>query len=292
VRLVGLRQYISIGAPQLNGTPIATTSIASGSNGQTMPIVSGTVRVASVSGFPSSGSAVVATASGPVTLTYSGVAAGQLTGVNVGASGILFTGNTVTSTTWAANSQVSSYLEKQVTSPLWRFPDGNVSWHVMALPPNSQRPAFLGALPAGVTGNVTNQLPGYAFVSAKTPAILSLTSAADQASDNAYWPPNGGRPTGAPLTADLGNIHDIRFPWDSANSWHYSVDVPINPPCDVALYASVKQTNTATRTNPTPPANLSVLGPEDQFYLTYPSTAVYWRVAGSLVFSENEDRDQ
>jgi hypothetical protein len=35
-----------------------------------------------------------------------------------------------------------------------------------------------------------------------------------------------------------------------------------------------------------------VLGPEDQFYGTYASTAVYWRVAGSLVFAQDEDRDQ
>lgn len=193
-----------------------------------------------------------------------------------------------------SDSGVSSFFEKQVTSPLWRFPDGNASWHVMALPPNTQRPAFLGALPAGVSGNATNQLPGFAFVNTKGPAVLSLTSAIDDAADGKYLPPNGGRPFGAPLTGDLGNIHDLRWPWGSANSWHYSVDVPINPPCDVAMYVSIKQTNTATRNNPTVPegVNLSVLSPEDQFYLSFPTTAVYWRVAGSLVFAEQEERDQ
>lgn len=192
-----------------------------------------------------------------------------------------------------------TYFEKQITSPLWRFPDGNVSWHVMALPPNTQRPAFLAGLPAGVSGNVGNQIPGNAFVNARTPAILSLSSSTDGV--GAYMPPNGGRPYGHPLTADLGNIHDVRFPWDSANAWHYSVDVPINPPCDVALYASVKQTSTAARTVPAvppspvagaPAAGFSTLSPEDQFFLTFPATAVYWRVAGALVFAENEDRDQ
>ena len=197
---------------------------------------------------------------------------------------------------------VTTYFEKQVTSPIWRFPDGNVSWHVMALPPNPPKPAFLAALPTNVTGNIGNQLPGFAFVNTRTPAILSLTSAADNARADgaAYTPPNGGRPYGQPLTPDLGNIHDVRWPWNSANSWHYSVDVPLRPPCDVALYVSVKQTNVLTRNNPVLPEGVSasVLSPEDQFYLAFAnatetsSGAAYWRVAGALTFAEQEERDQ
>lgn len=214
VRLVGIRQYVSIGAPQINGT---------------------------------------------------------------------------------GDTQYTSYFEKPITSPRWRFPDGNVSWHVMALQPNIPAPAFLGALPVGVTGNIGNQAPGFSFVNnSGASSILSLGSSSG--GDATYTAPNGGRPFGVPLTPDLGNIHDLRWPWDSANSWHYSLDVPINVPCDVALYASVQQTNASGRNNPTPPAApegvaatsaFSALSPEDQFLLTFPTSAQYWRIAGALVFAEN-----
>jgi hypothetical protein len=191
----------------------------------------------------------------------------------------------------------TSFFEKPIVSPRWRFPDGNISWHVMALEPNIPAPAFLGALPPGVTGNITNQPPGFAFVNTQTPAVLALTSGTDVF----YGAPNGGRPFGKPLTPDLGNIHDLRWPWDSANSWHYSLDVPIEPPCDVCFFASVEQTDPTGRNNPTPPASpiagapaagFSALGPEDQFLLTFPTSAIYWRVAGALIFAENCGDDQ
>jgi hypothetical protein len=296
VRLVGVRQYLSIGSPQTNGTPAATTTVAKDAAGTTLPIVAGTLDVASTAGFPASGSFIIDTVTGPQTFTYSGNHNPTFDGVNGGLpGGVLFGGEVVTSTAFAAGSEYTSYFERQVTSPRWRFPDGNVSWHVMAMQPNTPTPAFL-VLPGGVTGNVTNQPPGSAFALANTPSILALSSAADAG----YTPPNGGRPFGNPLTPDLGNFHDLRFPWDSANAWHYSVDVPINAPCDIALFASVAQTDPEGRNNPTPPASpilsapsagVSTLSPEDQFYLTFVETAVYWRIAGALVFAENCGED-
>lgn len=296
VRLVGIRQYASIGATQARGTPVAATTVAAASNGQALPLVAATLNVVSTVGFPAGPSSIVInTAAGPQTFTYTAIGSGTtFTGVNGGTPGVLFTGNAVDSTTPAAGSVYNTYFEKQITSPRWRFPDGNISWHVMALQPNIPSPAFLGGLPVGVTGNITNQAPGFSFVNnTGASSILSLGSSG---SDSKYTAPNGGRPFGVPLTPDLGNIHDMRWPWDSANSWHYSLDVPINAPCDIVLYASVQQTFPGGRNNPVVPpspipgaasAGFGALGPEDQFMLTFPATSQYWRVAGALVFAEN-----
>src|ERR1700733_6962373 len=299
VRLVGIRQYASIGATQVNGAALASTTIAPASDGQTLPIVAGTLNVVATAGFPAGPSTlVVQTAAGPQTLSYTAIgSATTFTGVNGGAPGIvLFTGNAVRSTTLLPNGEYTSFFEKPITTPRWRFPDGNISWHVMALPPNVPTPSFLGGFPAGVTGNINNQAPGFAFNNTTGPAILANTSPGDAA----YVPSNGGRPFGVPLTPDLGNIHDMRWPWDSANSWHYSLDVPIHAPCDVLLYASVQQTNLETRNLPSVPvspiaasaaAGFNTLSPEDQFLLTFPASASYWRVAGALVFAENCQED-
>jgi hypothetical protein len=296
VRLVGIRQYASIGATQVNGTPLATTSVAVASNGTVLPLVGGVLNVGSTAGFPAGPSTIIVdTTDGPETLSYTAIGGPTtFTGVNGGSPGVvLFTGNVVDSTAFAPASIYTSFFEKPIVTPRWRFPDGNISWHVMALPPNVPTPAFLGGLPVGATGNVTNQKPGFAFDNTSSPSILSLTGKADGV---AYLAPNGGRPFGVPLTPDLGSIHDMRWPWDSANSWHYSLDVPINAPCDICLYASVQQTNTESRNLPSVPpspvpgsaaAGFGTLTPEDQFLLTFPTTAAYWRVAGALVFAEN-----
>ena len=299
VRLVGIRQYASIGAVQVNDSSQGSTTIAAASNGQSVPIVAGTINVASTSGFAAGpgDTITVITDSGAQTFTYTATTPTSFTGVSGGTSATLFTGDTVTGSTAGPANQYVSYVEKPIVTPRWRFPDGNISWHVMALQPNVPAPAFLSGLPAGVSGTIGNQTPGFAFANAMTPAILGLSSGA---SDAPYTPANGGRPYGVPLTGDLGNMHDMRFPWDNAQSWHYSVDVSIPTPCDIALYCSVLQTNISTRKLPKAPADSSVgtaawfatLTPEDRFMLANPDTSQYWRVAGSLVFAENCDDDE
>ena len=182
-----------------------------------------------------------------------------------------------------------SFFEFPITSPMWRFPDGNISWHVMVMPPNSgESGAFLGGVNAS---NVAGMPPGYAWDLSHTPAILALTNTPDTVG---YVGTNGGRPVGTPITPDLGNFHDMRFPWDSSQIWNDSVNIPITPPCDVAFFASVLQTDPTRRNNPRAPSGTGIayLSPEDRFYLTFLSTAVYWRVSGSLIFAENcEDDD-
>lgn len=288
VRLVGIRQYASIAGTQSNGPSLATTTVAPASNGQTLPIVAGVLNVVSTSGFPSAGTLLIQTPCGLQTLTYTAIGSGTtFTGVNGGCCGTLTTGDIVTSSVLAPSTAYSSFFEKPIVTPRWRFPDGNISWHVMAVQPNVPTPSFL----VGTAGNINNQTPGFAYNNTTSPSILG-----NGAGEVGYTPSNGGRPFGAPLTPDLGNIHDMRWPWDSANSWHYSLDVPINAPCDIVLYASVQQTNTETRNLPSVPpspvpgadaAGFSTLSPEDQFFLTFPTTCAYWRVAGALVFAEH-----
>jgi hypothetical protein len=301
VRLVGLRQYVSMGATQKNGTPEGSTTVAVASNGQVLPIVAGVLNVVATAGFPAGPSTLtIDTMIGPQLFTYTAIGSGTtFTGVSGGAPGSSLTLGDPVDGPLLPSSIYTSYFEKPIVTPRWRFPDGNISWHVMALQPNVPTPSFLGSLPIDVTGNINNQAPGFAFNNTSGPSILANTGM----SDTAYVPPNGGRPFGVPLTPDLGNIHDMRFPWDSANSWHYSVDVPINAPCDIVFYASVQQTNTDSRNLPSLPpspiacsdaAGFSTLAPEDQFLLTFPATAAYWRIAGALVFAENcqEDRQE
>jgi hypothetical protein len=65
------------------------------------------------------------------------------------------------------------------------------------------------------------------------------------------------------------------------------LDIEIEGPCAIELYASVQQTNPSTRpTIPTLTATqLALLPPEEQFVAAFPS-AVYTKIAGSLIFEE------
>jgi hypothetical protein len=87
--------------PSVYSTPLAVfpasavTSIASGSNGQSLP--QGTVFVASTTGFPASGNILVVTNFGPQLVKYTGTSGGSFTGCT-GGSGTMTTGGQVSST--------------------------------------------------------------------------------------------------------------------------------------------------------------------------------------------------
>jgi hypothetical protein len=163
-------------------------------------------------------------------------------------------------------------FRKEITSPLWHPFDGNISWHVMIIP-KTQRD----------TRNPSNA-DGFMYEDALSPALLYQSGAA---SGVGYVPPNGGRPWGRPIGASLGNIHDLRYRWrDEKAEW--ALDIPIPVPCDVALFASVRQNDPAR--NPSLvdtdiTQQFSALCPEDQFVVAYPTFAQYGTIAGSLVFA-------
>jgi hypothetical protein len=165
-------------------------------------------------------------------------------------------------------------FRKEITSPLWHPPDGNISWHVMIIAKTKM-----------VTRNVQNA-DSLMFRDAYGPALLYNTFAGPQFSPTAYAPPNGGRPWGKPIGASLGNIHDLRYRWRTGYL-EQMLDIEIPLPCDVALFASVRQNDSSTNPTVSLTANqFAALGPEDQFLYAYAATAQYGRIAGSLVFSE------
>ena len=162
-------------------------------------------------------------------------------------------------------------FRKQINSPLWHPLDGDISWHVMVIA-KTQRD----------TRNPANA-DGFIYQDALSPALLYQTAAP-------YSPPNGGRPWGIPIAASLGNIHELRYKWRADNS-EYVLDIPIPVPCDVALFASVRQNDPSLNPSVTDCAALGVLSEEDQFVSVFNSVAQYGSIAGALVFDESVGRD-
>jgi len=162
-------------------------------------------------------------------------------------------------------------FRKEITSPLWHPQDGNISWHVMIIN-KVQRD----------TRNPANT-DGIIYQDALSPALIYQTLAP-------YTPPNGGRPWGTPLGASLGNIHELRYPWRTERSERV-LDIPIPVPCDVVLFASVRQNDPTLNPVFTEATvvtrQFAALSPEDQFIAAYPASAQYGAIAGSLVFDQN-----
>ncbi len=172
-----------------------------------------------------------------------------------------------------AGSTVS--FRKEITSPLWHPQDGNISWHVMVISPGQRDHR-----------NPLNA-DGFMFQDSNSPALLYQTT-------GPYVPPNAGRPWGDPIGASLGNIHDLRYPWRTDLS-EYPLDIPIPVPCDVVLFASVRQNDPALNPVLSDAVNANqqfmALGPEDQFVVAYPTFAQYGVIAGALVFDQNIGKD-
>jgi hypothetical protein len=168
-------------------------------------------------------------------------------------------------------------FRKEITNPLWHPPDGAISWHVMIIN-QVQRD----------TRNPANA-DGFIFEDAYSPALLYQTAAP-------YTPPNGGRPWGTPIAASLGNIHELRYKWRADNS-EYALDIPIPTPCDVALFASVRQNDPSLNPTLVTDPELEGLSPqflalseEDKFLVAYSQFAQYGTIAGALVFDNNIGR--
>ena len=174
----------------------------------------------------------------------------------------------------------NTVFRKEITSPLWHPPDGNISWHVMLIPKT-----FM------LTRNVQNA-DSLMFRDSYGPCMLYETIAGPQFAPTAYKPPNAGRPWGKPLGSSLGNMHDLRYRYRQSQL-ERTLDIPVPLPCDIALFVSVRQNDPLT--NPCAgiltACQLAALGPEDQFLTSFCASAQYGRIAGSLVFDENLGED-
>lgn len=169
-------------------------------------------------------------------------------------------------------------FHREIKSPLWHPPDGNISWHVVVIG-KGQRD----------TRNPQND-DGLIYQDALSPALLYQTITGTAFAPTAYTAPNGGRPWGKMLGASLGNIHELRYPWRDSRS-ERALDIPIPTPCDVALFASVRQNDPALNPTLTDCAALGALSEEDQFLVVYNNYAQYGTIAGSLVFDQNIEED-
>jgi len=271
-RLVGIRQLVTIGQ---NIPVFIDTTIAPASNGLTLPQP---VINAATAGFPSNGTILVTTSAGVQVVSYTGITPTSFTGT-AGGTGVMSTGGLI-------QAVIANYpLELEVTSPFWKFVDGNISWHLRRVGPLYQN-----------TTATTRNAEGLQFLYGQTPALLFQRAPADL---GGYNPPYGGQPPGNVLVPDLATFHDLRFFWKTDDAWS-SLDIEFEGPCDIALFASVKQTDPTTRTPLVipPGVKLSTLQREDAFIATPQAPldprqeigvapdAKYWRIAGSLVFEE------
>ena len=278
VRLVGIRQYAEL----IARIPAGTSPLVDPSAPVPFTISAGGVTV-SVTGNVTANFAVGDT----IDLTPTTPIAGPTVPRTIVTSPVFSSG----STTWNLNTPIDDSttagnitggpsegstvtFRKEIISPLWHPPDGDISWAVTVIP-KTQRD----------TRNPANT-DGFIYQDALSPALLYQTT-------GPYTPPNGGRPWGTPIGASLGNIHELRYPWRTERS-EVSLDIPIPVPCDVALFASVRQNN--PELNPAfaeccVNAQFAALSPEDQFLVAYSKYAQYGSIAGALVFDQNLGED-
>jgi hypothetical protein len=174
-------------------------------------------------------------------------------------------------------------FRKEIKSPLWHPPDGDISWHVM-ITPRARRDAR----------NPLNQ-DGLIYQDSPAPSLLYQTFAGPRFAPTAYTPPNGGRPWGVPIAASLGNIHDMRYRSRTDQS-ERTLDIIVPVPCDVVLFASVRQNDPTT--NPIflngttlQQQQFNSLCREDQFLVAYAPFAQYGVIYGALTFEENLGED-
>jgi hypothetical protein len=174
------------------------------------------------------------------------------------------------------------FIEQLVTSPFFKLPDGNVSWHMHTWGP--------GQIPIPTRG--PNNLDNFKFLMSDTPALLYKAAGISTLPGfyigiPTYTAPNGGRPWGTPLTSEQGTFYDLRAPWNAAGAWR-ATDIPLEGAGGYGIFASVAQTNASTRLPVVPPATFfpNGLSDEEQFLLNFP-TAIIWRVAASLIVEQD-----
>jgi hypothetical protein len=183
-------------------------------------------------------------------------------------------------------------IEAWVTTPTFKFVDGNVSWHCVV----ERQPQRTQAMPG------TNA-QSWAYLQSDSPAMLYNTFTNSNVTTTgapilyikgltAYTPPDISY-LWEPV-AGLGNIHDLRFPWDSSGAWRSfgKHGIEIEGGGRLSLYASVLQTNPNTRGTPEADVGASdaFAAPEECFIGSFTSVGDevtkgvnYWRIMGALL---------
>lgn len=179
------------------------------------------------------------------------------------------------------------YIEQEIQSPNFRLPDGNISWSLRRLgPPNAA--GFPRAQAPGL------DLPSFKKYWADGSCLLYqdyTIAAANRLYPQltSYVPPNLGRPWGTSLSAgQQGLMTDQRTYWRSSQAWS-SLDVHVEGPDTIALFASVYQ-SAGTYSVVAPPVNFSNgISSEEAFIGNFGAGSsevphpIYWRVGGALI---------
>jgi hypothetical protein len=173
---------------------------------------------------------------------------------------------------------VSFSSASSVSTPDFRLPDGNISWHLRV-----QNLYEFRTLKVGPTVK-----PNMAFRAAKGPSLLYETVTLDAGGNvTAYTPPKRGRPPGKDLIPSLGNFWDVRFPWN-LEAWDSSLDVYVQGPCAVGFYASVRQS--AGTVSPFALASVGLPAEENFIAAVAPAAGAgsvkIGKVAGAMVWED------
>ena len=199
-----------------------------------------------------------------------------------------------------SSSEAQSLIyEFPVTSPWWRFPDGNVSWHLVREPNDT--------LQINHPERNRRASANWCYLESNTPAMLfqDFTNSNVNPSTGAplfynvgltaYTPPTFSASRYKPV-GNLGNMKGIYYPWEphSDNCLYF----PVSGPAKISLYASVLQTNPLTRLQPESLTAADVISGgisnEDAFVFNFTSgggespllSPIYWRIFGSILFDD------
>jgi hypothetical protein len=177
------------------------------------------------------------------------------------------------------------FVEQEITSPNFRLPDGNISWHIKRLgPPNAEgyphiapTPLDLNSFKRGWTDGPALLYHDYTIAPGNRIYTQILS----------YNPPNRGQPWGTPLTTGhQGNFFDQRTPWREAHAWS-SLNMVLEGPDTIAFFASVRQSSGNYTVAASPLAFGNGLSEEEQFIGNFGGGDIlrpkYWRVGGSLI---------
>lgn len=180
---------------------------------------------------------------------------------------------------------VTAPYEIQVVDPFWHFLDGNWSFHIVSEPYGGWRGPF------GPVGANFAPSPEYARGSALLYGSFTATNldalGAPLCYPNtltSYTPPAGIEGCWEDVCG-LSCVRDLRTTYVDSKAWD-SLDVTVYGPKRLALYASVLQTNPATRPVVNYPENQTGAAYEDFFLQQaeyYKYALQVWRVGGSLI---------
>lgn len=168
------------------------------------------------------------------------------------------------------------HFEQIVTTPRWRFPDGNAVFHLRRVGAGEEESHSSFAVPPvpGLDASITALVD---TPNGHSPALLGRIDPVSLL----YVPLNGGLPYGEGI-AGLGTMRDIRHPPGLTSS--QDLDLQVTGPGSVAMYCSVFQTNPRGRINWAGSKDIcDGLCAEDRFWVIN-DMARYWAVGAEITF--------